>query len=222
MGAASASLSAGAAVVAAGAAWPHAQRSEPLPEPTAGKELFSYFEPPIFTELSSVNYVVTFSHRGCGGWRRSWPGSFGWHIIRNRVAGAKGKATMTDRFGNHVFDILVHILGIQAAYCIGVDAAEVSDPITIFLHQYGKGAIWSSLECLASIPAAMMSSITGTGCQLSALTAAFVTANQEHRLRRQQRQFVRWDLPVRLDGATCRKVTVILPTETELLMLFIT
>ena len=28
----------------------------------------------------------------------------------------------------------------------------------------------------------MMSSITGTGCQLSALTAAFVTANQEHPL----------------------------------------
>lgn len=29
---------------------------------------------------------------------------------------------------------------------------------------------------------AMMSSITGTGCQLSAMTAAFVTANQEHPL----------------------------------------
>ena len=28
----------------------------------------------------------------------------------------------------------------------------------------------------------MMSSITGTGCQLSAMTAAFVTANPEHRL----------------------------------------
>ena len=28
----------------------------------------------------------------------------------------------------------------------------------------------------------MMSSITGTGCQLSALTAAYVTANQEHTL----------------------------------------
>ena len=33
-----------------------------------------------------------------------------------------------------------------------------------------------------SIGHPMMSSITGTGCQLSALTAAFVTANQEHPL----------------------------------------
>ena len=39
----------------------------------------------------------------------------------------------------------------------------------------------------------MMSSITGTGCQLSALTAAFVTANQDRRLRRQRRQSVPWD-----------------------------
>ena len=83
-----------------------------------------------------------------------------------------------------------------------------------------------------------MGRITGTGCQLSAMTAAYVTANPEapleataaavllqilsRRLRRQQRQFVRWDLPVRLAGVTCRKVTVILPIEIELLMLFIT
>lgn len=42
-----------------------------------------------------------------------------------------------------------------------------------------------------------MSSITGTGCQLSALTAAFVTANQEQPLEAAARQSARWDWPGR-------------------------
>lgn len=69
---------------------------------------------------------------------------------------------------------------------------------------------------------AEMGRITGTGCQLSGLRQHILLQILSRSLRRQQRQFVRWDLPVRLDGATCRKVTVILPTETELLMPFIT
>ena len=60
--------------------------------------------------------------------------AFGWHIIRNGVAGAKGEATVTDRFGNHVFDIFIHILGIQAAYCVSVNAAKVADSVAIFFH----------------------------------------------------------------------------------------
>ena len=52
---------------------------------------------------------------------------------------------------------------------------------------------------------------------------AYLVANPEQKLEAAAAAvFVRWDLPVRLDGATCRKVTVILPTETELLMPFIT
>ena len=43
----------------------------------------------------------------------------------------------------------------------------------------------------------MMSSITGTGCQLSAMTAAYVTANPEHPLRLPRRRSAPWVLPAR-------------------------
>ena len=43
----------------------------------------------------------------------------------------------------------------------------------------------------------MMSSITGTGCQLSALTAAFVTANPDHPLEAAAPQCAPWALRAR-------------------------
>lgn len=43
----------------------------------------------------------------------------------------------------------------------------------------------------------MMSSITGTGCQLSAMTAAYVTANPEHPLEAPRRRSAPWALPAR-------------------------
>lgn len=43
----------------------------------------------------------------------------------------------------------------------------------------------------------MMSSITGTGCQLSALTAAFVTANPAIRWKPLQLQCAPWALRAR-------------------------
>ncbi len=63
-----------------------------------------------------------------------------------------------------------------------------------------------------------MGRITGTGCQLSGLMTAYITANPEHQLEAAAAAVcVRWDLPVRLDGATCRKVTVILPIRNRII-----
>ena len=64
-----------------------------------------------------------------------------------------------------------------------------------------------------------MGKITGTGCQLSGMMTAFLTANPEQKLEAAAAAVCQWGWPERSDGVICRKVTVTLLTATVSLML---
>ena len=59
-----------------------------------------------------------------------------------------------------------------------------------------------------------MGKITGTGCQLSGMMTAYITANPENRLEAAAASVCVMDLRDRSDGAGCRKEMEIPPTET--------
>ena len=63
-----------------------------------------------------------------------------------------------------------------------------------------------------------MGKITGTGCQLSGMMTAYVTANQEKPLEAAASAVCIMGWQVRSDGAGCRRETGTLLTGTGLLM----
>ena len=67
-----------------------------------------------------------------------------------------------------------------------------------------------------------MGRITGTGCQLSGLMTAYLVANPEQKLEAAAAAVCTMGLAGEIGWSYMQKVTVILPTEIELLMLFIT
>ena len=67
-----------------------------------------------------------------------------------------------------------------------------------------------------------MGKITGTGCQLSGIMTAYLTANPDSPLEAAAASVCMMGLPVRSGGAGCRKVMAMPPIGTGLLTLFIT
>ena len=123
----------------------------------------------------------------------------------------------------------------------GVDA-DVSDAVTeenldnavAFVKDYAKKS-----GCVIAITGAIdlvsdgekcyvirngrpeMSKITGTGCQLSGMTTAFIVANPDNVLRQLPQQFVQWDLQAKSLLQIWQKQTATQHTATELLTLSI-